>query len=111
VASLAWTTEIMFVIVSMILVSISSSGGKGIVRSEGLRDSGSGAGVLGIGGSDRNLDGSFGTQRPVGVPIVVKTDSHPNLSRIRTPSTVPEISPRTKYVVLSSARHHRICTP
>ena len=86
----------MLVIVSRICESIASSGGKGIKRSVGFREVGSGAGVVGIGGKERNLEGSRGTQRPVGVPIGVMTESHPNSSRILTPSIVPEINPSTK---------------
>src|SRR5436190_9450105 len=53
-----------------------------------------------MGGRERKLDGSRGTQRPVGVPIVVKTESHPKSLRISTPRVVPEINPSTKYAVL-----------
>jgi len=68
--------------------------------SVGFREDGSGGRVVGIGGRDRNFEGSLGTHRPVGVPIGVITESQPNSSRILTPSIVPEIRPRTKYAVL-----------
>jgi len=71
-------------------------GGNGIARSVGFRQDTGGIGVVGIGGSERKFAGSFGTQSPVGVPIVVNTESHPKLSSILTPSDVPEIKPSTK---------------
>jgi len=100
VASLAWTTEIILVIVSTIWVSMSSSWGIDMTVSVGFREDGSGSGVDGMGGRDRNFAGSRGTHRPVGFPIVVVTESHPKPLSIRTPSIVPEINPSTKYAVL-----------
>ena len=64
-----------------------------------LRDDGSGGGIVGVGGNDKNLAGSLGTQRPVGLPIVVMTQSHPNSSNNLTPFVVPAINPRTKKAV------------
>src|SRR5277367_2707212 len=90
----------MSVTVSMIWLSMSSSWGIDMTVSVGFRDDGSGIGVEGIGGSDRNFDGSRGTHRPVGFPIVVVTESHPRPLSIRAPSMVPEINPSTKYAVL-----------
>lgn len=101
-ASLAWTTEIRLVIVSMIWASMSSSCGIGMTVSVGFLDDGSGIEVCGMGGKDRNFAGSRGTHRPVGLPIVVVTESQPRCFNIRTPSIVPEINPSTKYAVL----HH-----
>ena len=100
VASFAWTTEIIFVIVVIISVSMGSRGGNSMDWSVGFRDVDSGGGVVGIDGRERNVEGILGMQRPVGVPIVDRTESHPNESRIRTPSVVPEISPNTEYAVL-----------
>jgi hypothetical protein len=75
---------------------MASKSGKGMSKSLGFRETGSGAGVDGIGGNERNLEGSLGTQSPVGVPIVVNTESQPNSFNILTPSIVPDIKPSTK---------------
>jgi hypothetical protein len=100
VASFAWTTDIMLAIVWIISESMSSSGGNGMLKSVGFRDDDSGGGVVEIDGKDRNVEGVLGKHIPVGVPIVVVTESQPNVSRMRTPSLVPEIKPNTKYAVL-----------
>jgi len=78
-----------------------SSGRNGTDSSVRLRDNGCGGGFDGTGGRDRNFEGLRGRQRPVGVPIVVITESHPNSSRIFTPSTVADINPSTKNAVLA----------
>ena len=63
-------------------MSIESKGGKMMDWSVTLRERGAGGGVDGDGGRERNFEGSRGRQSPVGVPIVVITESHPNSSRI-----------------------------
>lgn len=94
----------MFVTVSMISVSMASS----CLALEGSADvsvDGSEIGKEGLGGRERNFEGSRGTHSPVGVPIVFNTESHPSLSSIRTPSRVLEIIPSTKKAVLTSVNY------